>query len=239
MHLKNSAVSDVPLLLIFLELRTEREVSYYLRPHYVKKSGKRKLKCTYDACSTIPSCSLKPGSEFGNFALCFHGPFTQTKAFSPASGSPSPQIAEGFDCSQGVTLFPADTTSLGTAGKTKSCQEWGTRLTWSVLPFPDVNECELLSGVCGEAFCENVEGSFLCVCVDENQEYSPMTGQCRSRASAGKWHCVGTEGFSQGPVPTQVWAKHSGSEEEITKYFGAMLFLEASMLFPSLPYQWN
>ncbi|ELV10612.1 Latent-transforming growth factor beta-binding protein 1 [Tupaia chinensis] len=48
----------------------------------------------------------------------------------------------------------------------------------------DVNECELLSGVCGEAFCENVEGSFLCVCADENQEYSPMTGQCRSRASA-------------------------------------------------------
>ncbi|XP_012507879.1 PREDICTED: latent-transforming growth factor beta-binding protein 1 [Propithecus coquereli] len=47
----------------------------------------------------------------------------------------------------------------------------------------DVNECELLSGVCGEAFCENVEGSFLCVCTDENQEYSPMTGQCRSRAS--------------------------------------------------------
>ncbi|MBZ3876848.1 Latent-transforming growth factor beta-binding protein 1 [Sciurus carolinensis] len=48
----------------------------------------------------------------------------------------------------------------------------------------DVNECELLSGVCGEAFCENVEGSFLCVCADENQEYSPMTGQCRPRASA-------------------------------------------------------
>ncbi|XP_076991154.1 latent-transforming growth factor beta-binding protein 1 isoform X8 [Tamandua tetradactyla] len=46
----------------------------------------------------------------------------------------------------------------------------------------DVNECELLSGVCGEAFCENVEGSFLCVCADETQEYSPMTGQCRSRA---------------------------------------------------------
>ncbi|XP_034349157.2 latent-transforming growth factor beta-binding protein 1-like, partial [Arvicanthis niloticus] len=47
----------------------------------------------------------------------------------------------------------------------------------------DVNECELLSGVCGEAFCENVEGSFLCVCADETQEYSPMTGQCRSRVT--------------------------------------------------------
>ncbi|XP_033000381.1 latent-transforming growth factor beta-binding protein 1 isoform X5 [Lacerta agilis] len=47
----------------------------------------------------------------------------------------------------------------------------------------DVNECEMLSGVCGEALCENVEGSFLCLCSDENQEYDPMTGQCRFRSS--------------------------------------------------------
>nr|XP_060609990.1 latent-transforming growth factor beta-binding protein 1 isoform X3 [Anolis sagrei ordinatus] len=48
----------------------------------------------------------------------------------------------------------------------------------------DVNECEMLSGVCGEALCENVEGSFLCLCSDENQEYDPMTGQCRFRSSS-------------------------------------------------------
>lgn len=54
-------------------------------------------------------------------------------------------------------------------------------------PFsPDVNECEMLSGVCGEALCENVDGSFLCLCSDENQEYDPMTGQCRFRTSPGK-----------------------------------------------------
>ncbi|KAM6405106.1 latent-transforming growth factor beta-binding protein 1 isoform 19-T19 [Pluvialis apricaria] len=47
----------------------------------------------------------------------------------------------------------------------------------------DVNECEMLSGVCGEALCENVDGSFLCLCSDENQEYDPMTGQCRFRTS--------------------------------------------------------
>lgn len=51
---------------------------------------------------------------------------------------------------------------------------------------PDVNECEMLSGVCGEALCENVDGSFLCLCSDENQEYDPMTGQCRFRTSPGK-----------------------------------------------------
>ncbi|KAM4772836.1 latent-transforming growth factor beta-binding protein 1 isoform 2-T2 [Rhinophrynus dorsalis] len=43
----------------------------------------------------------------------------------------------------------------------------------------DVNECDMLSGVCGEAQCENVEGSFLCLCSDNDQEYDPMTGQCR------------------------------------------------------------
>uniref|UniRef100_A0A8C0R6G5 Latent-transforming growth factor beta-binding protein 1 n=1 Tax=Canis lupus dingo TaxID=286419 RepID=A0A8C0R6G5_CANLU len=63
----------------------------------------------------------------------------------------------------------------------------------------DVNECELLSGVCGEAFCENVEGSFLCVCADENQEYSPMTGQCRSRASGGKSQWLLLETYEDQP----------------------------------------
>ncbi|XP_064173266.1 latent-transforming growth factor beta-binding protein 1 isoform X1 [Anguilla rostrata] len=42
----------------------------------------------------------------------------------------------------------------------------------------DVNECELLSGVCGEALCDNVEGAFMCVCPKENQEYNQMTAKC-------------------------------------------------------------
>lgn len=54
-----------------------------------------------------------------------------------------------------------------------------------VLYFSDVNECEMLSGVCGEALCENVEGSFLCLCSNENQEYDPMSGLCQFRSSTG------------------------------------------------------
>ena len=49
--------------------------------------------------------------------------------------------------------------------------------------------------MCGEAFCENVEGSFLCVCADESQEYSPMTGQCRSRLSMGLLADISTPDF--------------------------------------------
>lgn len=62
----------------------------------------------------------------------------------------------------------------------------GSELIYILDFSPDVNECEMLSGVCGEALCENVDGSFLCLCSDENQEYDPMTGQCRFRTSPGK-----------------------------------------------------
>lgn len=112
--------------------------------------------------------------------------------------TPSPENSGRLWLLMGDHLGPADTTSPGTTGEIESRQEGGMRLTWSVLPFPDVNECELLSGVCGEAFCENVEGSFLCVCADENQEYSPMTGQCRSRDSGGKspWLLLGAYPYS-------------------------------------------
>uniref|UniRef100_A0A8B9JHN2 Latent-transforming growth factor beta-binding protein 4 n=1 Tax=Astyanax mexicanus TaxID=7994 RepID=A0A8B9JHN2_ASTMX len=42
----------------------------------------------------------------------------------------------------------------------------------------DLNECDLLSDVCGEAVCENVPGSFLCVCPDEGLEFNRMTAKC-------------------------------------------------------------
>uniref|UniRef100_A0A672JY78 Latent-transforming growth factor beta-binding protein 1 n=1 Tax=Sinocyclocheilus grahami TaxID=75366 RepID=A0A672JY78_SINGR len=44
----------------------------------------------------------------------------------------------------------------------------------------DVNECELLGNVCGEVTCENREGTFLCLCPDEMQEFDPMSAKCSS-----------------------------------------------------------
>ncbi|XP_026141350.1 latent-transforming growth factor beta-binding protein 1-like isoform X1 [Carassius auratus] len=44
----------------------------------------------------------------------------------------------------------------------------------------DVNECELLGNVCGEATCENREGTFLCLCPDEMQEFDSNSAKCFS-----------------------------------------------------------
>jgi len=41
----------------------------------------------------------------------------------------------------------------------------------------DVNECELLSGVCGGAQCVNVDGSFICSC-PSGQDYNVMIATC-------------------------------------------------------------
>uniref|UniRef100_A0A8C7FEU2 Latent-transforming growth factor beta-binding protein 2 n=1 Tax=Oncorhynchus kisutch TaxID=8019 RepID=A0A8C7FEU2_ONCKI len=47
----------------------------------------------------------------------------------------------------------------------------------------DVNECEMSTALCGEALCENVDGSFLCICPSDNEEFDPITSQCRPQAS--------------------------------------------------------
>uniref|UniRef100_A0AAQ4RE16 Latent transforming growth factor beta binding protein 2 n=1 Tax=Gasterosteus aculeatus aculeatus TaxID=481459 RepID=A0AAQ4RE16_GASAC len=49
----------------------------------------------------------------------------------------------------------------------------------------DVNECEMSSALCGEAPCENFDGSFLCICPNDNEEFDPLTSQCRSLAHVG------------------------------------------------------
>ncbi|KAM9709087.1 latent-transforming growth factor beta-binding protein 2-like [Menidia menidia] len=46
----------------------------------------------------------------------------------------------------------------------------------------DVNECEMSLALCGGALCENVDGSFLCICPNDNEEFDPITSQCRAMA---------------------------------------------------------
>lgn len=63
----------------------------------------------------------------------------------------------------------------------------------------DVNECETLHGVCGTAPCENVEGSFLCICPQAGEEFDPMTGRCIALPGAGEsWGGLGKGGEAYG-----------------------------------------
>lgn len=55
-----------------------------------------------------------------------------------------------------------------------------------VLAPADVNECELMLAVCGAALCENVEGSFLCLCASDLEEYDAQEGHCRQRLAGGE-----------------------------------------------------
>lgn len=49
-----------------------------------------------------------------------------------------------------------------------------------------MNECELMLAVCGAALCENVEGSFLCLCASDLEEYDAQEGRCRPRGAGGE-----------------------------------------------------
>ncbi|KAM4696305.1 latent-transforming growth factor beta-binding protein 4 [Rhinophrynus dorsalis] len=55
-----------------------------------------------------------------------------------------------------------------------------------VVLIADVDECLTLQRVCGTAVCENVEGSFLCICPNSNEEFDPMSGKCIRSSTAAR-----------------------------------------------------
>lgn len=63
-----------------------------------------------------------------------------------------------------------------------------------LLSLPDVNECEMSLALCGGFPCENVDGSFLCICPNDNEEFDPVTNQCRSRGNRTGLELTGTHG---------------------------------------------
>lgn len=80
------------------------------------------------------------------------------------------------------------------------------------LPRVDVDECTQSPGLCGRGVCENLPGSFRCVCpagfrgsaceedVDECAQQPPPCGPGRCDNTAGSFHCACPAGFrSRGP----------------------------------------
>lgn len=81
-----------------------------------------------------------------------------------------------------------------------------------VLALSDVDECIQSPGLCGRGACENLPGSFRCVCpagfrgsaceedVDECAQEPPPCGPGRCDNTAGSYHCACPAGFrSRGP----------------------------------------
>ncbi|XP_068577904.1 latent-transforming growth factor beta-binding protein 2-like [Cebidichthys violaceus] len=62
------------------------------------------------------------------------------------------------------------------------CDQGYTNPPGDISKCVDVNECEMSLALCGEALCENFDGSFLCICPNDNEEFDPITSQCRSLA---------------------------------------------------------
>lgn len=74
----------------------------------------------------------------------------------------------------------------------------------------DINECETSTDYCGEALCENVEGSFLCICTNEDEEFDPISNQCRSSRSSLEQDLSETRGV---PAPSLI-PSHSQERKE-------------------------
>ncbi|XP_078797494.1 latent-transforming growth factor beta-binding protein 2 isoform X3 [Oryzias latipes] len=69
-----------------------------------------------------------------------------------------------------------------------NCDKGYTNPAGDVTQCVDVNECETSSALCGEALCENYDGSFLCICPNDNEEFDPITNRCRSMAMIDPEH---------------------------------------------------
>uniref|UniRef100_A0A803XQ82 Latent transforming growth factor beta binding protein 1 n=1 Tax=Meleagris gallopavo TaxID=9103 RepID=A0A803XQ82_MELGA len=139
------------------------------------------LSATGDQCEDIDEC-LQDGD------ICLGGTCMNTDGSYKCSCLDGFQQVANRGCEDINECERSDLCSphgecLNTDGSYQCICEQGFSVSADSRMCEDVNECEMLSGVCGEALCENVDGSFLCLCSDENQEYDPMTGQCRFRTT--------------------------------------------------------
>ncbi|CAL8286351.1 unnamed protein product [Lota lota] len=94
---------------------------------------------------------------------------------------------DGEDCDAGECANETICGSHGFCEKTDTsylcqCHQGYTNPPGETTRCVDVNECEMSMAVCGEALCENFDGSFLCICPSDNEEFDPVTSQCRTMA---------------------------------------------------------
>uniref|UniRef100_A0A4W6EV42 Latent transforming growth factor beta binding protein 2 n=1 Tax=Lates calcarifer TaxID=8187 RepID=A0A4W6EV42_LATCA len=101
------------------------------------------------------------------------------KGYIPIDGRPGCQDVD--ECSRDNVCIRGQ--CLNTDGSFLCLCEAGFKFNADMADCEDVNECEMSLALCGEALCENVDGSFLCICPNDNEEFDPITSQCRSLVS--------------------------------------------------------
>lgn len=204
-------ISEVPVLLIFLEFKAESTLSCYLRPHYIKKSRKRELN---GQSIRAMLDSFKEELEFGNFALCFHGPFTQTILCSLAFGSPFPRRVEGFDCSLGTICDQWPPLTLAQPVQQRAVRSEAHIWLDLCSLFQMWTNASCSVGYVVKPSVKMWKGpSYVCV-LTKTRNTAPWPGS----AAPGPRE-VSHSGSAWGLVPTQVWAKQSESEVRNNQMF--------------------
>ncbi|XP_062375263.1 latent-transforming growth factor beta-binding protein 1 isoform X2 [Sardina pilchardus] len=139
-----------------------------------------RLQADNHTCQDIDECAeLSPGicgawrceNTLGSFTCVVSCPPGHTR-------DPQGVCVDIDECSQNETLCGSPDFCENLPGSYRCHCDRGFEETPDGRGCVDLNECELLATVCGEARCENVEGSFMCTCPDENQEYDQMTATC-------------------------------------------------------------
>ncbi|XP_029608727.1 latent-transforming growth factor beta-binding protein 1 isoform X1 [Salmo trutta] len=145
-----------------------------------------RLQADTDTCLDIDECSELGRSICGAWRCENTEGSYRCVVDCPPGHSHGPEgICMDIDeCSANATACGIRGFCENTVGSFRCLCDRGYQESQEGLGCVDVNECDLLSGVCGEALCENVEGSFLCMCPDEDQEYNQMTAKCSPAPTA-------------------------------------------------------
>ncbi|KAM6956613.1 latent-transforming growth factor beta-binding protein 1 [Aplochiton taeniatus] len=139
-----------------------------------------RLQADSDTCQDIDECAELGQSICGAWQCeNLPGSYSCVVGCPPGHARTPEGTCEDIDeCGVNETLCGNHGHCENTAGSFRCLCDRGYQESPDGQSCVDVDECELISGVCGEAQCENVEGSFLCVCPEEDQEYNQMTAKC-------------------------------------------------------------
>uniref|UniRef100_A0A8D3CN80 Latent-transforming growth factor beta-binding protein 4 n=1 Tax=Scophthalmus maximus TaxID=52904 RepID=A0A8D3CN80_SCOMX len=123
------------------------------------------------------TCTCPQGYQQINGTSCRGERWSTHTSSHPPRWVFSPVVPDFDECMDEQELCSPNGECLNTEGSYLCVCESGFTTNLDTPSCDDVNECELLSSVCGEAQCVNMDGSFLCMC-PSGQDYNVMVAKC-------------------------------------------------------------